>query len=93
MLLQSALKGGGGWEGARGRVGRVGPGGVGSNLVPTSSDGDRRRRPEIELLKATWRRRRRGPAARLLTVTEVQPSKRKSQILDQRLEAGSTATD
>ena len=77
-------------EGGRGRGrGRVGPGGwgVGSNLVPASSDSDQRQRSEIELLEATWRRRRRGPAVRLLTATEVQPSKRKSQILDQRLEA------
>ena len=74
----SALKGEGGGGG--------GGWGIGSHLVPASSDGDRRRQPETKLLEAT-------ATARLLTATEVQPSRRKSQILDQRLEAGATVTD
>ena len=61
--------------------------GIGSHLAGT--DEQRRRRPETEqseLLEATAiGRRRDGEVIDALTATEVQPSKRKSQILDQQL--------
>ena len=56
--------------------------------VPASSGNGGRRLSCLSF----WRRRRPGDGEVVdaLTATEVQPSKRKSQILDQRLEAGST---
>ena len=56
--------------------------------VPKSSGDGGRRLSSLSF----WRQRRPGDSEVIdaLTATEVQPSKRKSQILDQRLEAGST---